>query len=260
MSQRLDEMRKELNGLVSLGNHLYIALADDAGQIADESRQKLATGAMQLPNFTEQYEMWYTAARRVVQQILPERLDDFVRHYKNEKRKEVDVLTYTISDALLGLRTMRFGEVRAGKAAALPKLLGQVKILEAARLRFDSSLFDITEVLLADLFDSELDAAEMLAKKGFVRAAGAIAGVVLEKHLARICSQHNLKARKRNPSLSDWYQLLKETEVIDVPTWRFIQHLADVRNLCDHAKDREPATEAVVSMVIGVKKVTKTVF
>jgi len=31
----------------------------------------------------------------VIKQLMPDRLDDFIKLYKNEKRKEVDHLTYT---------------------------------------------------------------------------------------------------------------------------------------------------------------------
>ena len=136
----------------------------------------------------------------------------------------------------------------------------QVAILKSAEKRFESALFDINEVLQADLFDSELDAARSLAKNGFFRAGGAIAGVVLEKHLGHVCDQHRLKSRKSHPSIADYYQLLKEAAVIDTPKWRFIQHLGDIRNLCDHGKEREPTKDDVLELVEGVEKVIKTVF
>jgi hypothetical protein len=43
----------------------------------------------------------------------------------------------------------------------------QNSILKSAEKRFESSLFDIQDVLQADLFDSELDTARALAKNGF---------------------------------------------------------------------------------------------
>jgi hypothetical protein len=53
----------------------------------------------------------------------------------------------------------------------------------------------------ADLFDSELDEAKELAKNKFTRAAGVLAGVVLERHLGQICQDHSIKLKKREPSL-----------------------------------------------------------
>jgi len=43
----------------------------------------------------------------------------------------------------------------------------QLEILESVQSRFDSSLHDIAQLVRADLFDSELDAARELAKNGF---------------------------------------------------------------------------------------------
>jgi hypothetical protein len=71
---------------------------------------------------------------------------------------------------------------------------------------------------------------------------------------------HNLKSRKKHPSISDFYQMLKENEFIDTPKWRFIQHLGDLRNLCDHPKDREPTNDDILELIEGVEKVIKTVF
>jgi hypothetical protein len=47
------------------------------------------------------------------------------------------------------------------------------------------SFNDIKVMVQAGLFDSDLDAAGELAKNKFTRAAGASAGVVLERHLAQ---------------------------------------------------------------------------
>lgn len=148
----------------------------------------------------------------------------------------------------------------ADASSAIGKMQIQNSILVAAEKRFESSLFDIQELLQADIFDSELGAARELAIRGFSRGGGAIAGVVLEAHLGHVCEMHNLKTRKKNPSLSDYYQMLKENEIIDTAKWRFIQHLGDLRNLCDHKKDRDPTKDDVVELIEGVEKVIKTVF
>lgn len=260
MSSKIDEMKKQLSKLAAKGDLLYYALADLSGSLSDESKKVLAEKKIDLPSFEAEYEPWYSEALLVVKQVLPDRVDDFVKQYKNEKRKDIDYLTYTISDALLGLTTRRNGSVVAEQGSAIPKVQIQVSILKSAEKRFESALFDISEVLQSDIFDSELDAASELSKKGFHRAAGAVAGVVLEKHLGKVCSAHNLKSRKKHPSISDLYQLLKEADVIDVPKWRFIQHLGDIRNLCDHSKHRDPNKDDIDELVEGVGKVIKTVF
>jgi hypothetical protein len=43
-------------------------------------------------------------------------------------------------------------------------------------------------------------------------------------------------------------------------TGRKIQHLGDIRNLCDHNKNREPKNEEVDDIVSGVETIIKTVY
>ena len=132
--------------------------------------------------------------------------------------------------------------------------------MKAAAARFEGSLFDIQALVQADLFDNELDASEDLNKNGFSRGAGAIAGVVLEGHLATVCKNHNITLSKKKPTLVDLYEALRKHDVIDIATRRFIQHLADIRNNCDHKGAKEPSKEDVHDLVEGVRKISKTVF
>ncbi len=253
-------LQEEVSDLTLRGDLLYYSMANDLGKLSDDLAAELKKNKIKLPSFDGEYESWYSEALSVIDQVIPARVEDFVKQYKNEKRKEVDFLTYGISDYLVGLTTRRYGDVIADKNAALPKMKIQVAILKSAEKRFESKLFDIHEVLMADLFDSELEAAAELNKNGFTRGAGAIAGVVLEKHLGHVCAQHGLKTRKKHPTISDFNEMLKKASTISTAKWRFIQHLGDVRNLCDHNKGKEPTKDDVNDLIAGVDKVVKTVF
>ncbi len=196
----------------------------------------------------------------VIRQILPSRYDDFKLLYRDDKRKECDYLTYTMSDYMIGVKRTRGNKVIVSPKAAFLKFTQQLNILEAAERRFESSLFEIKQLLQADIFDSEIDTARELLKNGYTRAAGAVAGVVLEKHIGQVSQNHNVVIKSKNPSISDYNDALKEAQIIDVPAWRFIQHLADLRNLCDHKKQREPKPEEIEDLINGVDKISKTVF
>ena len=78
--------------------------------------------------------------------------------------------------------------------------------------------------------------------------------------LKHICDIHMIVAKKPRPAISDFNDKLKDGEIISVPQWRFIQHLADIRNLCDHAREREPSRAEVDDLISGTEKVLKTVF
>jgi len=262
MESNIDVMKKELTALRERGHHLYLAMIDDVRGLPDDFKKDLKEKKIKLPSFGRDYDSWYSEALAIIKHLLPDRVDDFIKQYKQEKRKDIDFLTYGISDYILGVRTTRGyqEDVVADKSAAVGKMEIQNSILAAVEKRFESKLYDIQEVLQSDVFDSELEAARELTKKGFVRGAGAIAGVVLEKHLGHVCEIHSLKSRKKRPTISDFYQMLKEKEIIDTPKWRFIQHLGDLRNLCDHPKDRDPTKDDAMELIEGVEKVIKTVF
>jgi hypothetical protein len=87
-----------------------------------------------------------------------------------------------------------------------------------------------------------------------------MAGVVLERHLGQVCSNHGMKLAKKSPTIADFNDALKQANVIDIPDWRFIQHLADLRNLCDHNKTAEPSIADVNDLISGVRKLSKTLF
>jgi hypothetical protein len=146
------------------------------------------------------------------------------------------------------------------QATVMYQVRTQRSILSAISQRFESSLFDIKALVQADLFDFQIDAARELAKHGFDRSAGALAGVVLEKHLSEVCSNHAIAVHKSHPTIADFNDALKNGAVIDVPIWRGIQRLGDIWNLCDHSKNREPTAEEINELIDGVEKLTKTLF
>jgi len=83
---------------------------------------------------------------------------------------------------------------------------------------------------------------------------------VLERHLGEVCSSHQVVLQKKNPAISDYNDALKNAGVIDMAQWRFVQHLGDLRNLCDHSKTVDPTNEQVQDLIDGVAKITKTIF
>jgi hypothetical protein len=266
----LEKHKKDLESLIKRGNSLEFALSYQEDKSGFESRMKkqfgdrTATYLKGLPCFTDDYQGWYSEAKALIRQLLPDRVEDFLGIMKMPKsRKAITLENYTIEDCLQGLSVTRTTgyqkEKLVGPDAAIPQLRQQVAIVEAAKAKFESSLFDIRQLLQADLFDSEIDPARHLLRNKFTRAAGAVAGVVLEKHLGEVCTGHNVTLRKKDSTISDLNDALKAASVIDVAQWRFMQHLGDIRNLCDHSKTTEPTGDQEKDLLDGVAKVTKTI-
>lgn len=247
MTSYVEDVKTELNGLLKEGDSLYKLLVSED---CDDSI------------FIPGYQVWYTKALNVIQVFLPERLEEFELLHRAPKRsKEIDYVTYTMSDYLIGLVVKFAGRPTFDtRQAAGRKFLQQLLIVTSIWEKLDTILGDLRGMLQADLFDSELEAARELWQNGHFRAAGALAGVVLEKHLKAVCEIHSITTRKKAPGISDYNQLLKANNVIDIPNWRLIQRLGDLRNLCSHAKDREPTLDEVQELIDKTDKILKTLY
>jgi len=106
---------------------------------------------------------------------------------------------------------------------------------------------------------TEIDIAYEHFDSGHLREAGMIAGVILEKHLAKTCKSKSITVDKKNPTLSDWNAALKKNNIYDKPVWRGIQRYTDIRNICAHPTGREPTMEEIRELIEGVNKITKTI-
>jgi hypothetical protein len=257
MGSCISDIKQNLDELIMQGKELYYSLnfkhetSDKKKKILD----KYKLNADKLPNFHDNYEIWYTGALHAVKILIPERVDDFIQLYKNDKRKNLVPITYTVSDAVLGIYNEHN---HISPLTALPKFSQQLSILKSARKNIDNVIYNLQFFLRADLFDSELSAANELLKSGFLRAAGVMCGVVLEKHLKQVCIQHKIIIKKKTPGLSYFNEELKTASIIDISMWRQIQYLDDIRNICCHNKSNEPTKEQVKDLLDGTTKVVKS--
>lgn len=82
----------------------------------------------------------------------------------------------------------------------------------------------------------------------------------MESFLSKILTNHGLKLSKKNPTLSDFNDALKNDNIYDTIAWRKISYLTDLRNTCAHKKEKEPIKEQVEELIEGVYWVTKNIF
>lgn len=242
---KYEKMKSELEELVNTGSQLFDSLKPD-----ENNKEK------DLKFFLTNYEGWYSQALRIISAFLPERKDDFSTLYHNSRRKELTVGTYTISDAL---KLMYSNNNSFAPRTAALLVYRQKEMLRVCLDSFDSTIWNIQTILQADIFDSEIESAKHLLKRGFLRAAGAICGVLIEKHFSEVCKNHGVVIRKKTPTIADYNDALKDN-VYDTIEWRKTQRLGDIRNLCDHNKDREPTKEEVEELIAGTEHVIKSIF
>ncbi|MEN6457366.1 MAG: hypothetical protein ABFC63_00340 [Thermoguttaceae bacterium] len=256
MRGNLDEYRRDLKQLATLGEEMLVDIS--LRDAAMEGPEKLAAEHI-CGCFERNYQRWYTEAGAVVAQLISGRSAEFEQLYLGDgRRKAIDADSYNIQDWLTG-RKLPAPAVRGGESLAVSlRLKMQLEILKSAETRLESSLFEMRQLVQADLFDSEIEACRALASHGFLRAAGAMAGVILERHLRQLAESHEVVVSKKEPTLNDLNDRLKMAGVVDVPTWRHIQRLADIRNLCDHNKHRDPHKREVHELIDATDGIVKT--
>jgi hypothetical protein len=219
----------------------------------DDSPENYANA---LFSFSKGYQNWYSRAVKIVSLLGADRLDEFRSYYLgDQKRKSVQFSNYSIQDYIKGIEPRGFDI----PSVLVLRLVAQRDILNSLASRIDGVLSDVEGHLLADLQDEELRAAQKLIDIS-PRAAGALAGVVLERHLQRAAQNHAIPITKKHPTIADLNDPLKNAGVYELATWRRIQLLADLRNLCSHSKDKDPTKDEVKDLISGVGWVVKTIF
>lgn len=243
-----DKIKSEIRNLYDEGHKILMDYVGDK-----ENKKTIILG--------QKYQTWYTKSNIVVKEVLPNRHDEFIECYKCSKRKEISYSNFGMYDYLMGICISRGGTpLFDPKDAGLTKFLNQLNIINSIIENIDNVLFNIKSNIEFEILDDELASSKKLWKKGYLRSAGALCGVILEKHFSTILKNHNLKITKKDPCISDYNDLFKQENIYDVINWRFIQHLGDIRNLCDHSKDREPTKEEVEELINGTDKIIKTIF
>lgn len=207
-------------------------------------------------NFGKKYQKWYTNSLIILDTLMPERKQEFVDLYSpNPKRKELNRLNYTISDAIGG-----YSNSYVNPTHSIHQIQRQIDIIKGLKDIIDLKIYDIKLLIENDVFEEELDTARYLFSKGFNRSAGAICGVLLEKHLKGMLNSKNIILTKKTPSINDLNVELYKNNLIDTSQNKFLLYLGDLRNKCDHDKTCEPSKTEIQDLIDGTNKVLKTYF
>ena len=119
----------------------------------------------------------------------------------------------------------------------------------------EGRLYDLELELAEAYIGQELLEAEVLLNAGHVRAAGAIAGVLLEGHLKLWCNRHTPQITYvKDDGIAKLNDKLKKESVYDTVQWRKVQVMGDIRNTCDHAGTAEPRPQDIVDLIAEVRK------
>src|SRR5688572_20912681 len=97
MISNLERYKKDLDSLLTNGELLSMSLQNECyGEEFEKAvKDKIGGKAKEyldsLPKFSKAYQPWYSEAKSLIKQLLPDRLADFVRHYEKPKpRRDIN--------------------------------------------------------------------------------------------------------------------------------------------------------------------------
>ena len=244
MNNNLKEiLEKEINDLIENGEKLYLTFNYD--------------------EFTRNnYQVWFSKSNKIVELLLPERYQEFKEYYSTDKiQSYLDKIKIK-----LFLSGFFYEEKEAEKKSIKTLFSQQIAILKSCKEILNSKFNNIQYEMFIELNETELDTAKSLLKIN-LRASGCIAGVVLEKYLKSLLNKYNPNHGKKDNelSLNVINELLKE-KAYDTKTFKNIQYLSDIRNLCDHdkkdseGKTKEPTKEDVETLIENTERIMKTIY
>lgn len=212
-------------------------------------------------NFPIRYQDWYSKALKVVELLAPDRYKEFRSYYEADpkrKAKELNRSNYVIQDFLKRFDPWAWG-LETVKGIVGNSFTNQITIFLSITERIDSIFSNIETELFSEIQDDEIETAKKLLKIN-IRASGSLLGVIIENHLKKVANAHKFKISKKNPTISDLNELLKKETVIDIPAWRKIGYMGDIRNLCSHKKEVEPTKDQVTELIRGTEWLIKNIF
>jgi hypothetical protein len=235
---------------------------EELTRLLDQQKQILKSleDIKDIIEFRTVYQRWDTQSLKIVQTLAPDKYDEFVNYYLNNPNRKL--LDSSIQDYIRAM-----GEARDGYTDELPfdpqelarlKFLNQLQVLDELAYRLDTVMADVEARLFAELQDKELEAAKALLQVS-VRAAGALAGVVLLRHLQRMAANHMVTVPKPETTVRDLNDPLKQANAYDFSTWRKIQLLGDLHNLCSEQRNGAPTKAQIEDLILGVNSIIQSV-
>ncbi|MBN1694403.1 HEPN domain-containing protein [candidate division WOR-3 bacterium] len=117
----------------------------------------------------------------------------------------------------------------------------------------DGYLFDIKNLVSAEVFDDFLEMAEHLLENKYKDPAASLSGAVLENCLKEIAENSNIKLKKRE-NLNSLNQKCADAELYNRIIQKKIQSWIEIRNYADHGEFSEYSKDDVKDMLRGIRQ------
>lgn len=133
-------------------------------------------------------------------------------------------------------------------------IYGALGVFKAAKDDYENGyLFDVRQLIEAEVFDDFLEQAVHLFSAGYHQPAAVIAGSVLEDGLRKLCQKNGITLPDR-PKLDQMNADLAKAGVYNKLVQKRITTFADLRNKAAHGQWDQFTKEDVREMIDGVRR------
>ncbi|HEY1772653.1 MAG TPA: hypothetical protein VGH91_05615 [Gammaproteobacteria bacterium] len=203
--------------------------------------------------FADRYQTWYCRALPLMKALAPDRHAEFQSFYVLEPKYRRGGRPYVIQDYLRGRGASEAAEKTAGN------FRNQLSILKAVLNRLAWSQVDTEQQTERGLQLGFLDTARKLMDTD-ERAAGALAGAILEGYLKKLAAKHRLRFRKLAPPLKEYIDALHKAKILDLQIHAQATWLAEIHDCSDRAADELPTRQQVRDLIDGSHWLITNVF
>jgi hypothetical protein len=206
------------------------------------------------------YPAWYTRVLPLMRPLTFQRAHDAADQEKAGEGGNRPASYGAAYDAGLGMAITENGEmIASAHLTFLAHFHQQLRILHSVRNGLEYVLADMQGALYSEVGEHVLAATYELFRHGHGRAAGTLAGVLLEIHLAKVAAKYRVPNGANAIGIAPLNEALKRGGIYDGEVWRFIQHLGALRHTCVDASRRDPTVDELTTLFQGVETIRKTV-
>ncbi|HEY1772645.1 MAG TPA: hypothetical protein VGH91_05575 [Gammaproteobacteria bacterium] len=250
--------KKQLDTLHQEGYVLAQALADegegaqkDGG--AEGGKEQARGGEL----FGVGYQRWYSRALPLMKQLAPDRYAEFQRCYNRDTKAGLHWSHDKVIQDYIFEYDKNSPVITRGQAHR--SFTVQLAILKSVADRLTWMALDTEDQMSRSLQLSLLETARGLIKVN-ERAAGVMAGCVLDAYLKKLAARHQVRSRKQSPPLGELAEALKAAKVLDIPAWSQVTWIADLRERCWKAEGEAPTKLQVRDLIDGTHWLITNVF
>ena len=206
-------------------------------------------------DFEEGYQRWYSRALLSMKRLAPDRYAEFQRFYRRDAKISVHwSRDHVVQDVIWGVEDEDHDLWQeAGRC-----FRSQLAILKSVSDRLAWSALDTEDQVERGLQLELLETARDLLGVD-ARAAGVLAGKVLEIYLRKLAAKHKLRFRKDRPPIREIVDALRGADVLDISVHSQAVWLAEIEQR-SRAEGEAPTKLQVRDLIDGSRWLITHVF